>query len=117
MNPITAGLSFAVKLDKPDFVGREALLQIKAQPPQTVRVGLQLASKRIAREYSEVFIGDTRIGEVSSGSFSPTLEKSIAMAYVDAAQSSAGTSVEIDIRGKREAATVVPLPFYKRTPA
>lgn len=115
VNPLTAGLSFAVKLDKPDFIGRDALLQIKAQPQQSVRVGLQLASKRIAREHSEVFVGDTRIGEVSSGTYSPTLEKSIAMAYVGVAHSSTGTSVEVDIRGKREAATVVPLPFYKRT--
>ena len=115
VDPLTAGLSFAVKLDKPNFIGREALLKIKAQPPQSVRVGLQLASKRIAREHSEVFIGDTRIGEISSGTYSPTLEKSIAMAYLDVAHSSTGTSVEIDIRGKRESATVVPLPFYKRT--
>ncbi len=114
VDPLTAGLSFAVKLDKPDFLGREALLKFKSQPPQFVRVGLQLASKRIAREHSEVFAGDTRIGEVSSGTYSPTLEKSIAMAYVGVAHSSTGTSVEIDIRGKRETATVVPLPFYKR---
>jgi len=114
VDPLTAGLSFAVKLDKPTFIGREALLRIKAQPQQSVRVGLQLASKRIAREHSEVFVGDTRIGEVSSGTYSPTLEKSIAMAYVDVAHSSTGTSVEADIRGKREVATVVPLPFYKR---
>ena len=114
VDPLTAGLSFAVKLDKPDFIGREALLKIKAQPPQSVRVGLQLATKRIAREHSEVFVGDTRIGEVSSGTYSPTLEKSIAMAYVGVAHSSTGTSVEVDIRGKREASTVVPLPFYKR---
>ena len=114
VDPLTAGLSFAVKLDKPNFIGRDALLKIKAQPQQSVRVGLQLASKRIAREHSEVFAGDTRIGEVSSGTYSPTLEKSIAMAYLGVAHSSTGMSVEIDIRGKREAATVVPLPFYKR---
>ena len=115
IDPLTAGLSFAVKLDKPNFIGREALLKIKTQPPQSVRVGLQLASKRIAREHSEVFVGDIRIGEVSSGTFSPTLEKSIAMAYVEVAHSAAGNAVEVDIRGKREKATVVPLPFYKRT--
>lgn len=115
VDPLTAGLSFAVKLDKPEFIGREALLRIKAQPPQSVRVGLRLASKRIAREHSEVFVGETRVGEVTSGTFSPTLEQSIAMAYVAAGHSVPGSSVEVDIRGKRESATIVPLPFYKRS--
>ena len=114
IDPLTAGLSFAVKLDKPDFIGRDALVKIKAQPNRPVRVGLKLASRRIAREHSELYVGDKRIGQVTSGTFSPTLEQSIAMAYVDTASSALGTSVEVDIRGKREAATVVALPFYKR---
>ena len=114
VDPLTAGLSFAVKLDKPDFIGREALLKIKDQPNRAVRVGLKLATKRIAREHSEVFFGPKPIGEVSSGTYSPTLEQSIAMAYVSAEHSTTGALVEVDIRGKREAATVVPLPFYKR---
>jgi aminomethyltransferase len=115
VDPLTAGLGFAVKLDKPDFIGRDALLKIKEVPNRPVRVGLVLASRRIAREHAEVYVGETRIGEVTSGTFSPTLEKSIAMAYLDAPHASVGTAVEIDIRGKREAATVAPLPFYKRT--
>ncbi len=114
VDPLTAGLSFAVKLDKPDFIGRAALLKIKDVPHRPVRVGLKLASRRIAREHAEVYAADTRIGQVSSGTYSPTLEQSIAMAYVDAAHAGIGTPVEIDIRGKRESATVVPLPFYKR---
>ena len=114
VDPLTAGLSFAVKLDKPDFIGRAALLKIKNIINRPVRVGLKLASRRIAREHTDVYAGESRIGQVSSGSFSPTLEQSIAMAYVDAAHAAVGTSVEVDIRGKREAATVVPLPFYKR---
>ena len=114
VDPLTAGLSFAVKLDKPNFIGRDALLKIKDRPNRPVRVGLKLASRRIAREHSEVYSGTDRIGEVSSGTFSPTLEQSIAMAYVSVEHSSVGTSVEVDIRGKRESAAVVPLPFYKR---
>lgn len=58
--------------------------------------------------------GENIIGEVTSGTFSPTFQKSIAMAYVDAAFAEPGTRLEVDIRGKRESATVVPLPFYKR---
>lgn len=114
VDPLTAGLSFAVKLDKPGFIGRDALLKIKEIPNRPVRVGLQLASRRIAREHAEVYAGDTRIGQVTSGTFSPTLDQSIAMAYVDNAHSIVGTAIEIDIRGKRESAKVVPLPFYKR---
>ncbi len=117
VDPLTAGLAFAVKLDKPDFLGREALLKIKDQPNRPVRVGLQLGSKRIAREHSEVFFGPKPIGLVSSGTYSPTLEQSIAMAYVSAEHSAIGSTLEVDIRGKRESATVVPLPFYKRVQA
>jgi aminomethyltransferase len=115
IDPLTAGLGFAVKLDKSDFIGKAALTAIKEQPKRAVRVGLKLASRRIAREHSEVFSGTDRIGEVASGTFSPTLEQSIAMAYVTAPHAGMGTPVEIDIRGKREPAEVVSLPFYKRT--
>ncbi|MBS0206499.1 MAG: glycine cleavage system aminomethyltransferase GcvT [Planctomycetes bacterium] len=114
VDPLTAGLAFAVKLDKPDFIGRDALVKIKAEPNRPVRVGLKLASRRIARENAELYSGDVRIGQVTSGTFSPTLEQSIAMGYVDASHAATGTAVEVDIRGKREAATVVALPFYKR---
>lgn len=113
-DPLTAGLSFAVKLDKDGFIGREALIRIKAQPKRVVRVGMKLASRRIAREHAEVYVGDQRVGVVSSGTFSPTLEQSIAMGYVAPEAASVGSAVQIDIRGKRESATVVPLPFYKR---
>lgn len=114
VDPLTAGLGFAVKLDKSDFIGRDALARIRQVPNRPVRVGLKLTSRRIAREHTEVYSGATRIGQVTSGTFSPTLEQSIGMAYVDAAHSMVGTAVEVDIRGKREAATVAPLPFYKR---
>lgn len=114
IDPLSAGLGFAVKLDKPNFAGRDALLKIREKPITSVRVGLKLASRRIAREHSEVWSGSTQIGEVTSGTFSPTLEQSIAMAYVKSESAAIGTAVEIDIRGKREPAEIVALPFYKR---
>lgn len=114
VDPLTAGLQFAVKLDKPEFIGRDELLKFERLPNRPVRVGLRLESRRIAREHSEVYAAAERIGEVTSGTFSPTLEQSIAMAYVDQGHASPGTSVEVDIRGKREPAIVVALPFYKR---
>lgn len=115
IDPFTAGLDFAVKLQKPEFVGQLALQNIAQQTDRPVRVGLELAGRRIAREGAAVFSGETRIGEVTSGTFSPTLERAIAMAYVSRNCASTGTAVEIDIRGKREAAKVVPLPFYRRS--
>lgn len=114
VDPLTAGLGFAVKLEKPEFIGREELIKFKALANRPVRVGLRLESRRIAREHSELFAGTERIGQVTSGTFSPTLEQSIAMAYVSPQHSAPGVRVEVDIRGKREAATVVALPFYKR---
>ncbi|HEY0985024.1 glycine cleavage system aminomethyltransferase GcvT [Schlesneria sp.] len=114
INPLTAGLKSSVKLDKSEFVGRDALVKIADQENRPVRVGIKLSSKRIAREHSEIFAADARVGEVTSGTFSPTLEQSIAMAYVAKPHSAIGTSITVDIRGKREAAEIVPLPFYKR---
>ncbi len=113
-DPFTAGLAFAVKLDAEPFLGREALIAAKANTARPRRVGLVLAGRRIAREGSLLFAGDQQIGRVTSGTFSPTLEKSIALAYVDPAHAVAGSTVEVDIRGKREAATVTKLPFYRR---
>lgn len=114
IDPLTAGLKSAVKLEKSDFIGKEALLRIADQSDRAVRVGIKLTSKRIAREHSGVFVDNDQVGEVTSGTFSPTLDQSIAMAYLSEAHSKIGTPVSVDIRGKREAAQVVPLPFYKR---
>lgn len=113
-DPLTAGLAFAVKLDVADFIGKETLAKIAESPSTKVRVGLELEGKRIAREGAAILSDDNQIGEVTSGTFSPTLQKTIAMGYVDRAMSELGTSVEIDIRGKRHAVKVVALPFYKR---
>ena len=113
-DPYTAGLAFAVKLNAADFIGKSAVTANKADKNRNRRVGLQLEGRRIAREGAKVFSGEQEIGQVTSGTFSPTLEQSIAMAYLTADHAAIGTPVEIDIRGKRHAATVVKLPFYKR---
>ncbi len=113
IDPFTAGLDFAVKLDKPDFIGKAALQKL-AQSSHKRRVGLQLAGKRIAREGASVLAQEKIVGTVTSGTFSPTLEKAIAMAIVEPAAAAVGTEVIVDIRGKQEPAQVVPLPFYRR---
>ncbi|MFM9964100.1 MAG: glycine cleavage system aminomethyltransferase GcvT [Planctomycetaceae bacterium] len=113
LDPISAGLSFAVKPQLKEFIGKQALLA-KPQPPAKQRVGLVLAGRRIAREGAKVFAGQVNIGEVTSGTFSPTLEKPIAMAYLERAAAILDANVEVDIRGQSERATIVALPFYRR---
>jgi len=114
IDPLTAGLSFGVKLQAGDFIGKTSLQAIKAAGICKRRVGLTLAGKRIARDGAAVILAEKEVGKVTSGTFAPTLEKSIAMAYVDPAVARVGQALEIDIRGKREQATVTELPFYKR---
>ena len=101
-----------MKFDKGDFVGRTALMNPK--PAYPVRVGLELEGKRAAREGSAVFAEGSAIGEVTSGSFVPHLEKSIAMASVAQNYTAVGTEVLVDVRGSKLVAKVVPMPFYKR---
>ena len=113
VNPYAVGLGWAVKLDKGDFVGRDALVEAKAHPGQA-RIGLELEGKRIARQGAEVFQGDKLAGLVTSGTFAPTLGQSLAMALVDPAAAAPGTALVVDVRGHRVAARVVKLPFYRR---
>ena len=114
IDPFQAGLGWAVKLDKGDFRGREALVRRRQDSTLRQRVGLELQGKRIAREAARVLAKGKEVGIVSSGTFGPTVNKSIAMAYIDPALKEPGTMLEIDIRGKTEPARIVPLPFYKR---
>jgi aminomethyltransferase len=114
IDPFQARLAWAVKMSKPDFIGRAALARRREDPALRQRVGLELAGKRIAREGAAVLAGGREVGRVSSGTFAPTLGKSIAMAYLDPAQAQSGTALDVDVRGKAEAARVVPLPFYRR---
>lgn len=112
IDPVQAGLGWAVKSKEKNFVGKESLLQKNSERP--VRVGLELEGKRIAREGYSVRSGGDEIGTVTSGTLSPTLQKSIAMAYVDPGSRQLGTQLTIDVRGSAVPATVVRLPFYRR---
>ncbi len=114
IDPFQAGLAWAVKMDKGDFVGRAALERRRQDKSLWVRVGLELAGKRLAREGAAITVGGQQVGRVCSGTFAPTLQKAIAMAYVAPEHAAGGTTLDIDIRGKAETARVVPLPFYKR---
>src|SRR5262245_60680961 len=113
-DPLQAGVGWAVKLDKGDFIGRAALLERQKDTSRPVRVGLELSGRRPAREGCAVMKDGKTVGRVSSGTFGPTVQKAIAMAYLEPGLASVGTEVQIDVRGKMESAKVVPLPFYKR---
>ncbi|MCS6976385.1 MAG: glycine cleavage system aminomethyltransferase GcvT [Gemmatales bacterium] len=115
IDPFQAGLGWAVKFDKGDFLGRDGLQIRQQDSTRPRRVGLELAGKRIAREgYPVLSAEGQRIGTVTSGTLAPTLQKSIAMAYVQPQYTVVGTAVQVDIRGKTEPAQVVKLPFYSR---
>jgi aminomethyltransferase len=113
IDPFQAGVGWAVKLDKGDFRGRDALLGRKVAAERR-RVGIELRGKRIAREGAAVLVVGRPTGVVTSGTFSPTFSKPIAMAYVEPAHQAVGTAVQVDIRGTAVEAVVVPLPFYRR---
>ncbi|MCA9100843.1 MAG: glycine cleavage system aminomethyltransferase GcvT [Planctomycetales bacterium] len=113
INPYEAGLSFAVQLKDRSFLGRDALAEARENVSRR-RVGIQLGGRRVAREGAAVTHGGETIGTVTSGTFSPTLERPIAMALVAADTCEPGTPVEVDIRGHATAGEIVPLPFYRR---
>jgi aminomethyltransferase len=113
VDPYTAELGWAVKLDKGSFVGRDALRDLKTNHLRT-RVGLALEGKRIARQGCPVLFEDEQVGVVTSGTYAPTLGQSLAMALVRRRNATIGTSLTVDVRGKPEPALVVPLPFYSR---
>jgi aminomethyltransferase len=117
IDPFQAGLAWAVKLDKGDFRGRDTLLRRKDDPALRRRVALELRGRRIAREGAALITDGKTVGTVTSGTFSPTLNQAIAMAYVDPSCQAVGTGLQVDIRGTHESATVVPLPFYRRAKA
>lgn len=124
VDPLTAGLDFAVNLDKGvgedragRFIGQEALEKIKAQGLARKLVGLRLAGRRSARQGMPVLAGGRQVGRVTSGCLSPTLDVPIAMAIVEVASAAQGTSLEIDLGRERATAEVVPLPFYKAPPS
>ena len=115
IDPYQADLAFAVQLeDHPDFIGREALQSLAGRTPQRIRVGLRAEGRRAPRQHSEVLDEGRLVGEVTSGTFSPTLEVPIAMAYVESACADLGRKLSVDVRGHEVPVEVVALPFYRR---
>jgi aminomethyltransferase len=113
---VEAGLGWIVSLDdaKGDYPGRRILAEQKKSGPPRKLVGFEMVGRGIARHGYGAFIHDDPAGHVTSGTYAPYLQKNIGLAYLPAASAAVGTEFQVDVRGRRVAARVVPTPFYKR---
>ena len=111
-NPLEAGLGWVVKPAKGDFLGRAAIEAVRAKGLARKLVGIEMADRSVARHGYPVVKDGAPIGIVTSGTFGPSVERSIAMAYVAAAHSAVGSEVGVEIRGQARAARVVKTPFH-----
>ena len=112
-SPLEAGLSWVVKLKKDDFVGHDSLAREKEEKPARRLIGLEVMGKGIPRQGFAVHHDGKKVGKVTSGTFSPTLKKSLAMALVKRTVPKKAEGITIDIRGRAASAVKTPLPFYK----
>jgi aminomethyltransferase len=111
---VEADLNWIVGWKKDDFIGAGALRAQKASGPAQKIAGFEMLDRGIARHGYNAYIGDAKAGVVTSGTQTPTLKKAIGMAYLPAEQTAPGTEFDVDVRGKRTRARVIPMPFYKR---
>lgn len=116
ISPLEAGIGFAVKLNKEaDFFGKEALKKQKESGVPRTLVGIEMIERGIPRHGYPVYIDDQKIGDVTTGTQSPTLKKNIGLALIESKFGAPDTEVAVEIRGKKVKAKVIPTPFYKRT--
>jgi aminomethyltransferase len=111
VTPFEAGLGFVVKMNKPDFIGKRALV-LKQATLSRVRVGLRVTGKGIVREGADLFYQGRVVGKTTSGTFCPYLKEALAMALIDVSHAEPGTHIEADVRGKLITAEICGLPFY-----
>ena len=111
---LEANLGWICKLNKGDFIGREALAKQKEEGVRRRLVGFEMTERGIARDEQEVLINNERVGRVTSGSPAPFLKKNIGMAYVPVEFANEGQQIQIDVRGRAVSAEIVKTPFYKR---
>jgi glycine cleavage system T protein (aminomethyltransferase) len=115
-NPIEAGLGFFVDLTKPDFIGRDVLLKTKENGPRQKLVPFRMKERGAPpRPHYAVFANGQRIGEVTSGTLSPSLNWGVGMAYIDTPHTKIGNQIEIEIRGQKFPATIEKKPLYKKS--
>jgi aminomethyltransferase len=111
-SPVSASRGMFISTDK-DFVGKEVVARDLENGVPRYLAALQLETKRAARAHDKVHLNGSEVGEVTSGAMAPSLGYAVALAYVDAALTEAGTALEVVVRGKALPARVVDLPFYK----
>ena len=114
ITPLEAGLGWIVKLNKGDFVGRDALLKQKQDGVPRKLIGFEMRGRGIARDGYPVMKGNEQIGFVTSGSPAPFLEKNIGMALLQIDAAKSGGAIDIQVRTRGVEAEIVPLPFYSR---
>jgi aminomethyltransferase len=112
---LEAGLGWIVGWSKGDFIGSDVLRHQKSTGLERKLVGFEMIDRGIARHGYDVYVDGVRAGRVTSGTQTPFVRKAIGMAYVPGAAAATGSEIEIDLRGRRARARVVPMPFYKRT--
>jgi aminomethyltransferase len=116
ITPIEAGIGFAVKTNKEcEFFGKEMLKKQKEEGASRKLVGIEMQERGIPRHGYEVFVGDTNVGEVTTGTQIPTTKRNIGLALVNVEYAQLGTELEVLIRNKKAKAVVVEKPFYKRS--
>jgi aminomethyltransferase len=115
ITPIEAGVGFFVKPDKGDFIGRDVLAAQKKNGAPRKLVGVEMMDRGIPRSHYPIFAGEQLIGEITTGTQSPTYKTSVGLALIDASYAALGTEVYVEIRGKKLLAKVVQTPFYKRS--
>ncbi|MDI6839567.1 MAG: glycine cleavage system aminomethyltransferase GcvT [bacterium] len=111
-NPLEAGLGWITKLNKPNFVGKEAIVRQKEEGLKRKLVGFVMKSKAIPRQHYKIFKQGRQIGEVTSGNFSPSINQPIGLGYVKIPYDEVNTEIEIDCREKLEPAKIIKPPFY-----
>lgn len=113
ISPFEANLSWIVRLNGDDFIGKSALEKMRTEDPKRKLIGFVMDDPSIPRQGYEITAGHTPLGQVVSGTYSPTLAVGIGTGFVPQNEASPGNKIDIDIRGKKRKATVIQLPFYR----
>lgn len=115
VDPISAGLSWAIAFDKGDFIGRDALLKLRLELPQNRLVAFEMTEKAVPRQGYAILSNGVEVGDVTTGMYSPTTGRYVGLAFVPRHLAKVGTELEVLVRNKTKKAVVVKKPFY--TPA
>lgn len=115
ITPIEAGIGFAVKVEKGEFMGSEVLKKQKIEGAPRKLVGIEMLERGIPRTHYPVYVGEKKVGEVTTGTQSPTQRRNLGLVLIERAYSEMDQEVEVEIRHKRVKAKVVPTPFYRRS--